>query len=150
MFHDPHSSEQTRLFAVFADIEECYSHRDGAELRPERNDMETCDRGVIEAREALQNARDPRTLTRVELIQEVLRYRKYTGWLIVLNDDWADMDYDDEISQVMIGGGVYIAPSDTAKLCDPCCALLSLVWDAENKKEAPCQAATSQNSDAAA
>lgn len=113
-------------------------------------DMETCDRGVIEAREALQKARDPRTLTRVELIQEVLRYRKYTGWLIVLNDDWADMDYDDEISQVMIGGGVYIAPSDTAKLCDPCCALLSLVWDAENKKEAPCQAATSQNSDAAA
>lgn len=112
--------------------------------------METCDRGVIEAREALQKARDPRTLTRVELIQEVLRYRKYTGWLIVLNDDWADMDYDDEISQVMIGGGVYITPSDTARLCDPCCALLSLVWDAENKKNGPCQAVTSQSSDSAA
>jgi hypothetical protein len=62
----------------------------------------------------------------------------------------ADMDYDDEISQVMIGGGVYLAPSDTAKLCDPCCALLSLVWDAEKKKDAPCLAATSQNSGSAA
>jgi hypothetical protein len=65
---------------------------------------------VTEAREALLTARDPRTLTRVELIQEVLRYRKYTGWLIVLNDDWADMDYDDEVSQVMIGGGVTSRP----------------------------------------
>jgi hypothetical protein len=112
--------------------------------------LETCDRGVIEAREALLKARDPRTLTRTELIQEVLRYRKYTGWLIVLNDDWADMDYDDEVSQVMIGGGVYIAPSDTTKLCDPCCTVLNLVWEAENKKDASCQTATSQSADSAA
>jgi hypothetical protein len=79
-----------------------------------------------------------------------MRPRRDRSWLIVLNDDWADMDYDDEISQVMIGGGVYFAPSDTAKLCDPCCALLNLVWDAESKKDAPCQAATSQSSDSAA
>jgi hypothetical protein len=99
--------------------------------------METCDRGVIEAREALLKASDPRTLTRLELIREVLRFRKYTGWMIALNDDWADQDYDDELSQVMLRGGVYIAPSDTAKLCDSCCALLQLIWDAENKKDDP-------------
>jgi hypothetical protein len=112
--------------------------------------METCDRAVIEAREALLKAHDPRTLTRVELIQEVLRYRKYTGWLIVLNDDWADMDYDDEVSQVMISGGVYIAPLDTAKLCEHCCGVLNLVWDAEAKKDASCQAATSRGANSAA
>jgi hypothetical protein len=98
--------------------------------------METCDRGVIEAREALLKANDPRTLTRVDLIQEVLRLRKYLGWMIVLNDDWADTDYDDEVSQVMLSGGVYIAPLDTAKLCGSCSSLLSLVWDAEKQKDA--------------
>jgi hypothetical protein len=98
--------------------------------------METCDRGVIEARQALLKAKDPRTLSRVDLVQEVLRLRKYLGWMIVLNDDWADTDYDDEVSQVMLSGGVYIAPLDTAKLCGPCTALLSLVWDAENQKDA--------------
>jgi hypothetical protein len=61
--------------------------------------METCDRGVLEAREALLKANDPRTLTRVDLIQEVLRLRKYLGWMIVLNDDWADTDYDEEVSK---------------------------------------------------
>lgn len=97
--------------------------------------METCDRGVIEAREALLKANDPRTLTRVELIQEALRLRKYLGWMIVLNDDWADTDYDDEVSQVMLSGGAYIAPLDTAKLCGSCSALPNLVWDAENQKD---------------
>ena len=97
--------------------------------------METCDRGVIEAREALLKAKDPRTLSRVELIQEVLRLRKYLGWMIVLNDDWADTDYDEEVSQVMLSGGAYIAPLDTAKLCGSCSALFNLVWDAENQKD---------------
>jgi hypothetical protein len=68
--------------------------------------METCDRGVIEAREALLKAIDPRTLTRVDLIQEVSRRR------------------------------------DTARLCGSCTALLNLVWDAENQKDA-CDAAAS-------
>jgi hypothetical protein len=104
--------------------------------------METCDRGVIEAREALLKAKDPRTLSRVDLIKEVLRLRKYLGWMIVLNDDWADTDYDEELSQVMLsGGGVYIAPLDTAKICYSCTALLSLVWDAENQKDACAPAA---------
>jgi hypothetical protein len=104
--------------------------------------METCDRGVIEAREALHMARNPRALTRAELIREILLLRKYLGWMIVLNDDWADTDYDEELSQVMISGGVYIAPLDTAKLCDSCTALLALVWDADNKKDA-CEAVAS-------
>jgi hypothetical protein len=98
--------------------------------------METCDGGVIEARQALVTAKDPRALTRVELIQEIFRLRKYLGWMITLNDDWADTDYDEERSQVMISGGVYIAPADTAQLCDSCTALLHLVWDAENSKDA--------------
>jgi hypothetical protein len=106
------------------------------------NNVETCDRGVIEAREALINAKDPRMLSRVELIREVLRLRKYLGWMIVLNDDWADTDYDDELSQVMLSGGVYIAPLDTAKLCGACTALLNLVWDAENQKDACGKAAS--------
>jgi hypothetical protein len=104
--------------------------------------METCDRGVIEAREALLNAKDPRTQSRVELIQEILRLRKYLGWMIVLNDDWADTDYDEQLSQVMLSGGVYIAPLDTARLCDTCTALLNLVWDAENKRDT-CERAAS-------
>jgi len=99
------------------------------------NKMEACHCGVIEAREALLNAKDPRVLSRVELVREVLRLRKYLGWMIVLNDDWADTDYDDELSQVMLSGGVYIAPLDTARLCDSCTALLNLVWDAENQKD---------------
>ncbi len=94
-----------------------------------------CDRGVVEARDALLNAEDARALSRVELIQEVFRLRKYLGWMIVLNDGWADTDYDDELSQVMLSGRVYIAPLDTAKLCDSCTALLDLVWDAENQKD---------------
>ena len=61
--------------------------------------------------------------------------RRNARWMIVLNDDWADTDYDEELSQVMLSGGVYIAPLDTAKLCDPCTALLNLVWDAENQKD---------------
>jgi hypothetical protein len=58
----------------------------------------------------------PRALTRAELIQEALRLRKYLGWMITLNDDWADTDYDEELSQVMISGGVYIAPPDSETL----------------------------------
>jgi hypothetical protein len=62
--------------------------------------------------------------------------------MIVLNDDWADTDYDEELSQVMLSGGVYIAPLDTAKLCDCCTSLLNLVWDAESQKDARATAAS--------
>jgi hypothetical protein len=55
--------------------------------------------------------------------------------MIVLNDDWADTDYDEELSQVMLSGGVYIAPLDTASSAAPA-PLLSLVWDAEDRKDA--------------
>src|SRR5580658_1879823 len=85
--------------------------------------METCGRGVIEAREALLKAADPRTLTRVGLIQEVLRLRKYLGWMIVLNDDWADTDSDKDPTQAMLSGGASTAPPETENLCDSCTAL---------------------------
>jgi hypothetical protein len=42
----------------------------------------------------------------------------------------------------MLSGGVYIAPLDTGRLCGPCTALLNLVWDDENQKDA-CDAAAS-------
>lgn len=61
---------------------------------------------------------------------------------VIENDDWADTDYDEELSQVMLSGGIYIAPLDTARLCGSCTALLNLVWDAESQKDA-CGAAAS-------
>jgi hypothetical protein len=39
--------------------------------------------------------------------------------MIVLNDDWADTDYDDELSQVMLSGGVYIAHSTPQNSATP-------------------------------
>jgi hypothetical protein len=56
--------------------------------------------------------------------------------VIIITNDWADTDYDEELSQVMLSGGVYIAPLDTAKLCGSCTALLNLVSDTENQKDA--------------
>jgi hypothetical protein len=46
-----------------------------------------------------------------------------------LADDAADTEIQEEVSQITIWGGVYIAPEDTRKLCDGCLAVLDLVWD---------------------
>jgi hypothetical protein len=94
--------------------------------------METLDGRVIEARAALAEARqrDPGALTRDELIGEITSFRTYVRWLIDVADDAADTDIDEEVSQVTLWGGVYIAPTDTRKLCDSCLALLGLVWEA--------------------
>ncbi len=60
-----------------------------------------------------------------ELREEITRFRKYVRWSIDLADDAADTEYDEEVSQVMIAGGVYIAPADTLKLCDGCMQVLA-------------------------
>ena len=84
--------------------------------------MEDHDYRVIEARAALAEARkrEPGELAPEELREEITRFRKYVRWLIDLADDAADTEYDEEVSQVMIYGGIYIAPADTVKLCDGC------------------------------
>jgi hypothetical protein len=100
---------------------------------PEEARMETHDGRVIEAREALARARerDPGELTIGELRLENANFRKYVRWLIDVADDAADTSIDEEISQVTLWGGVYVAPADTLKLCDGCVKLLDLAWDAE-------------------
>ena len=92
--------------------------------------MEEHDFRVIEARAALAEARkrDPSELTHQELTEEITRFRKYVRWLIDLADDAADTEIQEEVSQITIWGGVYIAPGDTRKLCDPCLAVLDSVW----------------------
>ena len=73
--------------------------------------MEDHDFRVIEARAALAEARkrDPGELTVQELKEEITRFRKYVRWLIDLADDAADTEYDEEVSQLMIYGGLYIS-----------------------------------------
>jgi hypothetical protein len=92
--------------------------------------MEDHDFRVIEARAALAEARkrDPGELTPDELREQITRFRKYVRWLIDLADDAADTEYDEEVSQVMIYGGIYIAPADTLKLCEVCTKMLDLMW----------------------
>ncbi|HTZ23821.1 MAG TPA: hypothetical protein VMC83_07495 [Streptosporangiaceae bacterium] len=93
--------------------------------------MEEHDFRVIEARAALAEARkrDPGELTPEELTEEIIRFRKYVRWLIDLADDAADTEIEEEVSQITIWGGVYIAPGDTRKLCDLCLSVLDSVWD---------------------
>jgi hypothetical protein len=84
---------------------------------------------VIEARAALGEARrrTPGELTLEEMQEEIARFRKYVGWLIDLADDAAETEYDEEVSQVMVWGGIYLSPTDTFKLCDGCVKQLHLV-----------------------
>jgi hypothetical protein len=107
--------------------------------------VEDHDYRVIEARAALAEARkrEPVELAPEELREEIARFRKYVRWLIDLADDAADTEYDEEVSQVMIYGGIYIAPADTFKLCDDCTKTLDLIWDGQ-------QGAASVSADSAA
>jgi hypothetical protein len=103
--------------------------------------MEDHDFRVIEARAALAEARkrEPGDLTPGELQEEITRFRKYVRWLIDLADDAADTEIQEEVSQVTIWGGVYVAPDDSRKLCDDCLAVLDLVWDSGVQQGTACQ-----------
>jgi hypothetical protein len=113
--------------------------------------MEDHDFRVIEARASLAKARkrEPGELGLDELREEITRFRKYVRWLIDLADDAADTEYDEEVSQVMIYGGIYIAPADTFKLCDGCTQGLALIWAASEQENA-CPASTPADSAALA
>jgi hypothetical protein len=113
--------------------------------------MEDHDFRVIEARASLAKARkrEPGELGLDELREEITRFRKYVRWLIDLADDAADTEYDEEVSQVMIYGGIYIAPADTFKLCDGCMQVLALIWAASEQENA-CPASTPADSAALA
>src|ERR1700735_3937026 len=110
--------------------------------------MEDHDFRVIEARAALAEARkrDPGELAPDELREEITRFRKYVRWLIDLADDAADTEYDEEVSQVMIHGGIYISPADTLKLCEGCMTVLNLVLDSGHQQGKPCPASASAGS----
>jgi hypothetical protein len=110
--------------------------------------MELHDGRVVEARTALTEARkrDPSELTLDELRGEATNFRKYFRWLIDVADDAADTDLDEEVSQVTIWGGVYIAPADTRKLCDECMQLLDLVWETSTQQEGSCPGSASADS----
>jgi hypothetical protein len=110
--------------------------------------MEDHDFRVIEARAALAEARerDPGELSPAELREEITRFRKYVRWLIDLADDAADTEYDEEVSRVMIAGGVYIAPADTFKLCGGCRQMLELILQSGDEPGGACPASASVDS----
>jgi hypothetical protein len=110
--------------------------------------VEDHDFRVIEARAALAEARkrDPGGLGPEELREEISRFRKYVRWLIDLADDAADTEYDEEVSQVMIAGGVYIAPADTFKLYGGCRKMLELVWQSGKQQGGTLPASASADS----
>ena len=110
--------------------------------------MEDHDFRVIEARAALAEARkrDPGELGPDALREEITRFRKYVRWLIDLADDAADTEYDEEVSQVMIYGGIYISPADTLKLCERCMKVLNLVLDSGHDQGMSCPASASAGS----
>jgi hypothetical protein len=111
--------------------------------------METHDVRVIEAREALSRARrrDPSELTTSELRDEIAKFRRYVRWLIDLADDAADTDFNEHISQVLLWGGIYIAPADLFKLCDDCQGLIHRTWstfDPSQERPSPLQFADAE------
>ena len=110
--------------------------------------MEDHDYRVIEARKALAEARkrEPGELSPDELREEITRFRKYVRWLIDLADDAADTEYDEEVSQVMIYGGIYIAPADTFKLCSDCQQMLDLIWQSGHEQGGACPASAPADS----
>src|ERR1700735_706695 len=111
--------------------------------------MEDHDFRVIEARAgALGEGRKraPSKLTVHELQEETTRFRKYVRWLIDLADDAADTEYDEEVSQLMIYGGIYISSADTLKLCEGCMNVLNLVLDSGHQQGKPCPASASAGS----
>lgn len=62
------------------------------------------------------------------MIQLIVLFRKYVGSLIDLADDAADTEYDEDVSQIMLYGGIYLSPADALKLCTGCRKLVDVVW----------------------
>jgi hypothetical protein len=89
--------------------------------------METCDRRIARARQFLADARkrDPAGLRPEDLAREDAELRRCLGWAIDVVDDFADTALnEDEPSQVMLWGGLYIAPADVRHMCAGCLGLV--------------------------
>jgi hypothetical protein len=84
--------------------------------------METHDRRIIYARRILTEARkrDVAELPPDALIREVTEFCRVLGWALDVVDDFADTQLDEDVTQVMLSGGVYVAPTDVIALCGPC------------------------------
>ena len=84
--------------------------------------METHDRRVVYARRFLADARrhEPGALPADDLASEDAELRRCLGWVIDVVDDCADTELDEDLTQVMLGGGLYIAPADIEALCGGC------------------------------
>jgi hypothetical protein len=91
--------------------------------------METYDSRIAHARQFLADARlrVPGELRPDDLAREDAELRRCLSWAIEVVDDFAETAIDEEEpSQVMVWGGVYLAPADVRELCPGC---LSLVPD---------------------
>jgi hypothetical protein len=84
--------------------------------------METHDRRIIEARQFLAriSKHEPSKLLAGDLTRENVQLRRLLKWAIDVVDDFADTELDEEVTQVLFAGGIYIAPADISKLCDRC------------------------------
>jgi len=98
--------------------------------------METTDRRIIHARQFLADTRtrDPGELRLDALAREDAELRRCLAWAIEIVDDFADTSLDeDEPSQVLLWGGLYIAPADVRRLCADC---LNLVPSDQSRRAA--------------
>jgi hypothetical protein len=93
--------------------------------------METHDFRVIRAREFLAHAGSCSVgeLPPSVLAREDTELRRLLGWVIDVVDDYANTDLDLDVSQVLLGGGVYLKPADVLSLCPGC---LSRATDTSN------------------
>jgi hypothetical protein len=84
--------------------------------------LETHDRRVVYARQFLAHARrhQPGTLPADDLVTEDADLRRCLAWTIDVVDDCADTQLDEDLTQVMFGGGLYIARADVEALCEGC------------------------------
>jgi hypothetical protein len=88
--------------------------------------METHDSRVINAREFLIGARKqmPSKLTPDVLVREDAELRRCLASALDVIDDFAATVMDEEVTQVTIEGGLYVAPKDYGTLCGSCQSVL--------------------------
>jgi hypothetical protein len=79
------------------------------------------------------------------LREEIARW-KYVRWLIGVADDAADTAYDEEVSQVLLCGGIFLSPADTLKLCGGCSKRVDVGWKSGYKQTVPSPASASVSS----
>jgi hypothetical protein len=101
--------------------------------------LETHDRRVAYARQLLADARkhEPAALLADDLVCEDAELRRCLAWVIDVVDDYADTELDEDLTQVMLGGGLYVAPADVAALCGSC--LRGLLDEQPQGPGGPCE-----------